>query len=86
MTTWRKLLEEEFQIQNDSWKNIVMMAPSDGKWLDYYFDNDSNVIEGVPFTVWTKNRVYFPLSFDGSEWVGSVSKIPNGIATAHLSY
>ena len=86
MTTWRKLLEEEFQIQNDSWKNIVMMAPSDGKWLDYYFDNDSNVIEGVPFTVWTKNRVYFPLSFEGPEWVGSVSKIPNGIATAHLSY
>ena len=36
MTTWRKLLEEEFQIQNDLWKNIVMMTPSDGKWLDYY--------------------------------------------------
>ena len=86
MTTWRKLLEEEFQIQNDLWKNIVMMTPSDGKWLDYYFDDDSNIIEGVPFTVWTKNRVYFPLSFDGSESVGSVSKIPNGISTAHLSY
>ena len=53
---------------------------------DYYFDDDSNIVEGVPFTLWTKNRVYFPLSFEGSAWVGSVSKIPNGIATAHLSY
>lgn len=28
--------------------------------------------------------VYFPLCYDGSEWVGSVSRNPNGVSTMHL--
>ena len=84
MVTWKKLIEEEFEIRKDSWNNLVMMSPSDGKWLDYYFDDESKNIEGFPFTLWTKTRVYFPLAYEGIESVGSVSRVPNNLPTKHL--
>ena len=32
--------------------------------------------EGVPFTMWTEDRVYFPACYDGSEWVDSAPRNP----------
>ena len=40
--------------------------------------------EGCWFTVWTKDRVYFPTSYDGAEWVESVPRDPCGEATRHV--
>ena len=70
----------------ESWKDVVDYAPSDGKWLDYLFDDTYGFIEGEPFTLWTKERVYFPMVFDGSEWVASVSRNPDKKATKHLGW
>ena len=39
--------------------------------------------EGKPFTIWTANTVYFPVVYDGAEWVGSVSRNPDGKPTDH---
>ena len=63
---------------------MISYAPTDGKWLDYYFDDDSKKIEGESFTIWTKSRVYFPVQYNGCEWVESVSRNPDGKPTHHI--
>lgn len=40
--------------------------------------------EGKPFTYWTETRVYFPVVYDGSEWVESVPRDPCDEATFHV--
>lgn len=84
MTTWRKLLEEALSDNKETWKDIEALCPKKDKWLDFLFDDDFGALEGDPFTVWTKNNVYFPVSYDGSEWVGSVSRNPNDKPTNHI--
>ena len=47
------------------------------------FEGGYGRVEGVPFTAWTENFVYFPLSYDGCEWVGSAPRNPNGVKLKH---
>jgi hypothetical protein len=84
MTTWRKLIEYALDSYKEDWGDIVSIAPKDGKWLDYLFDDSYGKIQGESFTVWTKTRVYFPASYDGSEWVESLSRNPDDKATLHV--
>lgn len=59
--------------------------PLDNKaCLDHQFHDGYGGEEGLPFTLWTKERVYFPVVYDGSEWVASVPRNPNGEATEHV--
>lgn len=53
------------------------------KEMNKEFDSGYGGTRGVPFTVWTKNTVYFPICYDGAEWVGSVSRNPDGKSTEH---
>lgn len=84
MTTWRKLLTYSLNTYNESWNDVISIAPSDEKWLDFLFDDDYGDIEGKSFTLWTKSRVYFPATFDGSEWVESVSRNPDDKSINHI--
>ena len=84
MTTWRKLITSALDHNKESWDDVVSICPEKEAWLDYLFDDDYGSIEGNSFTVWTKNNVYFPVCYDGSEWVGSVSRNPNGKSTVHM--
>lgn len=84
MTTWHELISKSLQDNKESWDDVESMIPKKGKWLEYLFDDDSFSIEGVPFTIWTKNNVYFPACYDGNEWVESVSRNPNNIPTKHI--
>lgn len=52
--------------------------------LDHQFADGYGSTEGLPFTLWTVKRVYFPVCYDGSEWVESVPREPNGEATEHV--
>lgn len=56
----------------------------DTNLLDICFDNRSSVPEGHYFTVWTRNRVYFPVVYNGEETVGSVPRNPCKEATKHI--
>ena len=84
MTTWRKELELAFEEHDDNFENVIDYAPKGDEWLDYYFDDDSKKIEGESFTIWTKSRVYFPVQYNGCEWVESVSRNPDGKPTHHI--
>lgn len=82
-TTWRELISDEMLKTGESFDDIVSCTLTD-KELDVEFDNGYGGSEGRPFTLWTANFVYFPLVYDGAEWVGSVPRNPNGVATEHL--
>lgn len=80
---WRKALNEEMANHGESWGDVESHTLTDEQ-LDRCFDDGYGIEEGDAFTLWTKNRVYFPAVYDGSEWVASVARHPDGKATAHV--
>lgn len=82
MTTWRKEIERALFENNEEWASIVSCTLSD-KELDCEFDSGYGGVNGKNFTLWTKNHVYFPCSYDGAEWCDSVPRNPNGKKTCH---
>jgi hypothetical protein len=76
------LIDEAFK-DGDKWDTVIASTLSD-KELDAEFNNGFGGSEGKPFTLWTENRVYFPVVYDGAEWVGSVPRNPSHEATSHV--
>mgnify|MGYP003587901152 CR=1 FL=1 len=52
--------------------------------IDYDFNSGYGGKEGFAFTAWTKDRVYFPGCYDGSEWIDSIPRNPCDEATSHV--
>lgn len=69
--------------QGETRKDIISYTLTEEE-LDIPFDDGYGGTEGKPFTLWTKNRVYFPVQYDGAEWVDSVPRNPCDEATKHL--
>lgn len=82
MTTWKKSIMERMNLNAETWSDVESCTLSEEQ-LNIKFDNGWGNEEGLPFTVWTKNHVYFPVCYDGSEWCGSVSRNPDGKPTSH---
>ena len=83
MKSWRHLIEREMKERGETFADLVSITLSEEE-LDRKFDADEyGGLEGTPFTAWTERTVYFPLSYDGSEFVGSVSRHPDGKPTEH---
>jgi len=82
MTTWKKILIKTLKENKERFKDIEYIFPEDLK-LDKKFDPGFGGYEGEPFTVWTKNFVYFPVGYDGAEWVGSAPRNPCKVAMEH---
>ena len=90
MATWRKLIEEHMTTglhwrrpgTGETMKDVVHCTLSDDE-LDTEFDDSFGCSEGKPFTLWTTKRVYFPVVYDGAEWVGSAPRDPCDEATEH---
>jgi hypothetical protein len=82
MTTWRKELERALKGRKEVWADIESSTLTEEE-LDREFDSGYGGTEGCDFTVWTKNTVYFPVCYDGAEWVGDVSRHPDGKPTTH---
>ena len=81
-TTWRKKLTDILKTHGETLTDIVGSTLTD-KQADSMFYSGYGGSEGAPFTVWTKDRVYFPVVYDGAEWVGSVPRNPCEEATSH---
>jgi len=82
-TTWRNLISDELAVAGESWSDVVANTLTDEQ-LDVTFDSGYGGTEGRPFGMWTANRVYFPLCYDGAEWVGSVPRNPQIDPLPHL--
>jgi hypothetical protein len=82
MMTWKEGLEHTMKRNGETLSDIVSstLTPEE---MGRSFDGGYGGEEGLPFTVWTTDFVYFPVCYDGSEWVGSVARNPNGKPTPH---
>jgi hypothetical protein len=84
MVTWRELITKTMSRFDENFEDVVHSVSENDNWLDINFDNGYGLAEGQPFTLWTKNRVYFPVQYDGSEWVESVPRNPNQEVKSHI--
>ena len=75
MASWKSLIEYEMKRHKDSFEFVVYSSLSESE-LQRNFDNGYGIAEGIPFLLWTSTRVYFPVQYDGSEWVDSVPRHP----------
>ena len=82
MTNWKEMLIAAMQKRGETIKDIEANTMSKKEMLKQ-FDQGFGGTEGIPVTVWTKNTVYFPIQYDGAEWVGHVSRNPDGKPTDH---
>lgn len=82
---WKDALHAEVSENKDDWDLLVHTMTKNE--FEREFDGGYGGAEGCPFTAWTDNFVYFPVQYDGAEWVGSVPRHPNntlGPATNHV--
>lgn len=83
LTTWRKEITELLEINGESWADVEHHTLTEEE-LDMEFYSEYGTESGKPFTLWTKDRVYFPACYDGSEWVASVPRNPCDEITRHI--
>ena len=84
MTFWKQEIDARMKLNGDSWINVEAFVPSSTfRWLYVEFNGGFGGIQGPPFTLWTKDFVYFPVCYDGSEWCGSAPRNPCDIVTEH---
>ena len=83
MTTWKEQIEKAMQNSGESFADVISCTLSEEE-LNVEFNDGFGYAEGKPFTLWTKDRVYFPTCFNGAEWAASVPRNPNGIPTPHV--
>ena len=82
-SSWRKMIQNEMEESGETWGDVEATTLTDAE-LDVMFNNGYGGSEGKPFTLWTHNRVYFPVVYDGAEWVGSAPRNPCEEATGHM--
>lgn len=83
MTTWKKQLEKAMAKHGETIRDIEANTMN-RKEMNEEFYNGYGGAEGIPFTVWTAKSVYFPVEYDGAEWVGRVARHPDGQPTKHI--
>lgn len=83
ITSWRKLLKQALKKNGENFNSLASCTLTDAE-LYRKFDHGYGLVNGTPFTAWSANYVYFPARYDGSEWVASVPRNPNGSPTRHI--
>ena len=76
------MLVEAMKSRGEELSDLIANTMNDAE-MEKAFDSGYGGTEGIPFTAWTEKTVYFPIQYDGAEWVGSVSRHPDGIPTDH---
>lgn len=83
MMTWREMIREAMEDYSESWGAVEDVRPKNID-LDKPFNATSKKIEGEPFYLWTRRRVYFACTSDGLEWVASVPRNPTSAEPKHI--
>jgi len=83
MDNWKNMIKREMADHGEDFDDTVSCTITENELLQK-FDDGFGSVEGVPFTLWTAKRVYFPASYDGAEWVASVSRNPDATPTFHV--
>lgn len=81
ITTWYEMIKSECESNGDDVSDLECTLNYERMHKE--FDNGYGGAEGQSFTAWSTRFVYFPVCYDGAEWVGSVPRNPCDIATDH---
>jgi hypothetical protein len=81
MTTWRRELEQAMEGHDPG--PVVAVAPNEDV-LDVYFDDGFGGSDGPDVLIWTERNVYFPVVYDGSEWLESAPRNPQPDGQSHV--
>jgi len=83
--SWAAMLRGAMVVHGDELEDLVDCVPAiDSPDMQGEFNTGYGSTEGCAFTAWTDERVYFPVQYDGAEWVESVPRHPDGTATGHV--
>jgi hypothetical protein len=83
LTSWKQSIQAEMDVHGETFDDVVYCTLTEEE-LMVEFNGEYGGSEGEPFTLWTTNRVYFPVVYDSDEWVESVSRNPDGKPTYHF--
>ena len=83
ITTWRTMIVTAMKRKNETWDDLEAITIVEGE-LDRRFDSGYGGIDGASFCAWTKNYVYFPATYDGSEWCACVPRNPVDRPVDHI--
>ena len=78
LVTWRELIQARMNYVEDSFDNVIAIEVNKEGDLDVYFDCGFVHSEAPAFTVYTRDYVYFPHEYDGSEYVMRIPRNPTG--------
>ena len=78
MKNWRELIQETAK------DDIIIHCTLSDEDLNIKFDSGYGLVNGKSFTAWSEKRVYFPVCYDGAEWVESVPRNPSGESCDHV--
>lgn len=81
-STWMEFLVDAMQAVKDSGP-IIAYAPN-LESFQVQFDPGYGDLEGPPILAWTKDRVYFPVAYDGAEWIDSAPRNPTESGQCHV--
>jgi hypothetical protein len=80
---WFNAIAHVMEYTKESWDDVESCTLTKEELL-VEFDGGYGCTEGEPFTLWTRNFIYFPAQYDGAEWVAYVSRNPNSESTYHV--
>ena len=83
MTTWRTKLAYAMKSSDDPGP-VIAYAPDDAETFDVEFDNSWGSLNGPPMLAWTERNVYFPICYDGAEWIESAPRNPQPKGQWHV--
>lgn len=63
---WKELIISAMEYYEDSFDNLVYTTLTESEILQNFYIGYGGT-EGIPFTLWTEKRVYFPVCYDGIE-------------------
>lgn len=82
METWAEMLAATMESAGDPGP-VVAYAPGEAAF-DVRFDSGYGLAGGPPVLAWTATYVYFPVVYDGSEWLASAPRNPTGEWQRHV--
>lgn len=81
MSNWYEMLKEAMEEDGEDFEKRVCTLDEEN--LKREFDSGYGGAEGAPFTAWGEKWVYFPIVYDGAEWVGHAPRNPCDISMEH---
>ena len=82
MANWEKMLIDAFKETGDVFEEMETTLTNEE--LVREFDDGYGCPNGTSFTSWGEKYVYFPLVYDGAEWVGFAPRNVCDIRTSHM--